>query len=104
MYEVTLIIAILSITPQNFKPKRTFEIRKNDCHKGKSSNGEARETSTPGRPSSDRGLERHTPGQTDEELGWEPLHLRCWFRRLTVLYKCMHGLRPKDLADPLPPL
>ena len=40
----------------------------------------------------------------NEELGWEPLHLRRWFRRLTVFYKIMHGLTPKYLVDPVPPL
>ena len=39
-----------------------------------------------------------------EELGWEPLHLRRWFRRLTVFYKIMHGLTPQYLVDPVPPL
>ena len=39
-----------------------------------------------------------------EELGWEPLHLRQWFRRLSVFYKIMHGLTPKYLVDPVPPL
>ena len=37
-----------------------------------------------------------------EELGWEPLHLRRWFRRLTVFYKIMHGLTPQYLVDPVP--
>ena len=40
----------------------------------------------------------------NEELGWEPLHLRRWFRRLTVFYKIMHGLTPNYLVDPVPPL
>ena len=40
----------------------------------------------------------------NEELGWEPLHLRRWFRRLTVFYKIMHGLTPQYLVDPVPPL
>ena len=39
-----------------------------------------------------------------EELGWELLHLRRWFRRLTVFYKIMHGLTPQYLVDPVPPL
>ena len=40
----------------------------------------------------------------NEELGWEPLHLRRWSRQLTVFYKIMHGLTPKYLVDPVPPL
>ena len=40
----------------------------------------------------------------NEELGWEPLHLRRWFRRLTVFYKIMHGQTPQYLVDPVPPL
>ena len=39
-----------------------------------------------------------------DEPGWEPLHLRRWFRRLTVFYKIMHGLTPQYLVDPVPPL
>ena len=39
----------------------------------------------------------------NEELGWEPLHLRRWFRRLTVFYKIKHSLTPQYLADPVPP-
>ena len=39
----------------------------------------------------------------NEELGWEPLHLRRWFRRLTVFYKIMHSLTPQYLVDPVPP-
>ena len=39
-----------------------------------------------------------------DELGWEPLHLRRWFRRLTVFYKIMHGLTPQYLVEPVPPL
>ena len=38
-----------------------------------------------------------------EELGWESLHLRRWFRRLTVFYKIMTGLTPQYLRDPVPP-
>ena len=38
-----------------------------------------------------------------EELGWESLHLRRWFRRLTVFYKIMTGLIPQYLRDPVPP-
>ena len=38
-----------------------------------------------------------------EQLGWESLHLRRWFRRLTVFYKIMTGLTPKYLYDPVPP-
>ena len=37
-----------------------------------------------------------------EELGWESLHLRRWFRRLTVFYKVMTGLTPQYLRDPVP--
>ena len=29
-----------------------------------------------------------------EELGWEALHNRRWFRRLTIFYKIMNGLSP----------
>ena len=39
----------------------------------------------------------------NEELGWEPLHLRRWFRRLTVFYKIMHSLTPQYLLDTVPP-
>ena len=34
----------------------------------------------------------------NEELGWEPLHLRRWSRRLTVFYKVIHGLTPKKAS------
>ena len=37
-----------------------------------------------------------------EELGWESLHIRRWFRRLTVFYKIMTGLTPQYLRDPVP--
>ena len=37
-----------------------------------------------------------------EELGWESLHLRRWFRRLTVFYKIMNELIPQYLVDPVP--
>ena len=40
----------------------------------------------------------------NDELGWEPLHLRRWSRRLTVFYKIMHRLTPQYLLDPTPPL
>ena len=36
-----------------------------------------------------------------EELGWEPLNLRRYFRRLTVFYKIMNGLTPQYLLDPV---
>ena len=35
-----------------------------------------------------------------EELGWESLHLRRWFRRLTVFYKIMNDLTPHYLVIP----
>lgn len=38
-----------------------------------------------------------------EELGWESLHLRRYFRRLTIFYKIMNGLTPQYLLDPVPP-
>ena len=37
-----------------------------------------------------------------EQLGWEPLHNRRWFRRLTIFYKIMNGLTPRYLRDPIP--
>ena len=37
-----------------------------------------------------------------EELGWESLHDRRWFRRATQLYKILNGLTPKYLLDPIP--
>ena len=37
-----------------------------------------------------------------EELGWESLHLRRWFRRLTVFYKIIKNLTPQYLRDPIP--
>ena len=37
-----------------------------------------------------------------EELGWESLHNRRMFRRLTLFYKIMNGLTPQYLVDPVP--
>ena len=37
-----------------------------------------------------------------EELGWESLHLRRWFRRLTVFYKIINNLTPQYLREPVP--
>ena len=37
-----------------------------------------------------------------EELGWESLHERRTFRRLTQFYKIMNGLTPQYLVDPVP--
>ena len=37
-----------------------------------------------------------------EELGWESLHMRRWFRRLTVFYKIVKHLTPQYLRDPVP--
>lgn len=37
-----------------------------------------------------------------EELGWESLHIRRWFRRLTVFYKIIKQLTPQYLRDPVP--
>ena len=37
-----------------------------------------------------------------EELGWESLHLRRWFRRLTVFFKIIKNLTPQYLRDPVP--
>lgn len=36
------------------------------------------------------------------ELGWETLHHRRWFRRITQFYKIMNGLTPQYLLDPIP--
>ena len=36
------------------------------------------------------------------ELGWESLHHRRYFRRITQFYKIMNGLTPKYLLDPIP--
>ena len=36
-----------------------------------------------------------------DELGWEPLNLRRYFRRLTVFYKIMNGLTPQYLFEPV---
>ena len=38
-----------------------------------------------------------------DELGWEPLHLRRYFRRLTIFYKIMNDLTPPYLREPVPP-
>ena len=38
-----------------------------------------------------------------EELGWEPLNLRRYFRRLTVFYKIMNDMTPQYLLDPVTP-
>ena len=37
-----------------------------------------------------------------EELGWETLHHRRWFRRITQFYKIMNRLTPQYLLDPIP--
>ena len=37
-----------------------------------------------------------------KELGWESLHHRRWFRRMTQFYKIMNGLTPQYLLDPIP--
>ena len=37
-----------------------------------------------------------------EELGWESLHHRRWFRRITQFYKIMNVLTPQYLLDPIP--
>ena len=37
-----------------------------------------------------------------EELGWESLHNRRMFRRLTQFYKIMNGFTPQYLVDPVP--
>ena len=37
-----------------------------------------------------------------EELGWESLHLRQWFHRLTVFFKIIKNLTPQYLRDPVP--
>ena len=37
-----------------------------------------------------------------EELGWETLQNRRWFRRLTIFYKIMNGLTPNYMRDPIP--
>ena len=36
------------------------------------------------------------------ELGWESLHLRRYFRRITQFFKIMNGLTPQYLVDPIP--
>ena len=37
-----------------------------------------------------------------DELGWETLQNRRWFRRLTIFYKIINGMTPKYLSDPVP--
>ena len=37
-----------------------------------------------------------------EELGWESLHNRRWYRRMTQFFKIMNGLTPQYLLDPIP--
>ena len=37
-----------------------------------------------------------------KELGWESLHHRRWFRRMTQFFKIMNGLTPQYLLDPIP--
>ena len=37
-----------------------------------------------------------------EELGWESLHHRRWYRRATQFFKIMNGLTPQYLVDPIP--
>ena len=37
-----------------------------------------------------------------EELGWETLQNRRWFRRLIVFYKIMNNLTPKYMVEPVP--
>ena len=37
-----------------------------------------------------------------QELGWESLHHRRCFRRITQFYKIMNGLTPQYLVDPIP--
>ena len=37
-----------------------------------------------------------------KELGWESLHHRRCFRRITQFYKIMNGLTPQYLVDPIP--
>ena len=39
-----------------------------------------------------------------EELGWETLDQRRFFRRLTQFYKIMNNLTPEYLKIPIPPL
>ena len=36
------------------------------------------------------------------ELGWESLHSRRYFRRITQFFKIMNGLTPQYLVDPIP--
>ena len=37
-----------------------------------------------------------------DELGWESLHHRRYFRRITQFFKIMNGLTPQYLVDPVP--
>ena len=37
-----------------------------------------------------------------KELGWESLHHRRYFRRITQFFKIMNGLTPQYLVDPIP--
>ena len=37
-----------------------------------------------------------------EELGWESLHHRRWYRRATQFFKILNGLTPQYLVDPIP--
>ena len=37
-----------------------------------------------------------------KELGWESLHQRRYFRRITQFFKIMNGLTPQYLVDPVP--
>ena len=39
-----------------------------------------------------------------DELGWEPLWKRRWFRRLVQFFKIQNGLSPNYLKEPVPPL
>ena len=48
-----------------------------------------------------KGSNRH---KIYEELGWETLDQRRFFRRLTQFYKIMNNLTPEYLKAPLPPL
>ena len=38
----------------------------------------------------------------NEELGWESLSDRRWFRRLNLFYKISNGVAPSYLADHIP--
>ena len=37
-----------------------------------------------------------------DELGWESLHHRRYFRRITQIFKIMNGQTPQYLVDPVP--